>query len=98
MQFFKKIKKKFEKNPAYVKFMKFLDKVTECILTALLACLSTIGPVWNFLFVKTPNYDETNGTNNKISQDVITHKAILGVLDFFEIFFGAQLYLFIHNY
>ena len=51
----RKIDKKLAKYPAYVKFLKFRDKVAECILVALLAFFSAVGPVWNFLFVKTPN-------------------------------------------
>ena len=42
-------------------------KTAECILAALLACFDTVGPVWNFLFVKKPNLDKTNETSNKIS-------------------------------
>ena len=61
-----KIKKKLEKYPAYVKFLKFRDKVAGCILTALLACLTTVGPVWNFLFVKEPKPYELNEASNNI--------------------------------
>ena len=58
----RKIDKKLAKYPAYVKFLKFRDKVAECILAALLAFFDAVGPVWNFLFVKTPNPDK-NGTS-----------------------------------
>ena len=51
----RKIDKKLAKYPAYVKFLKFRDKVAECILAALLAFFNAVGPVWNFLFVKAPN-------------------------------------------
>ena len=33
------------------------DKLSERIKNALLACFNAIGPVWNFLFVKTPDPD-----------------------------------------
>ena len=61
-----KIDKKLAKYPAYVKFLRIRDKVAECILAALLAFFNAVGPVWNFLFVKTTN-DETSGTSNKVS-------------------------------
>ena len=57
MQFFKNTK---------TKLAKFGDKVAECILTALLACFNTVGPVWNFLFVKKRNPDKRIASN-KIS-------------------------------
>ena len=62
----KKIHKKLAKYPVYVEFLRFRDKVAEFILTALLALFDAVGPVWNFLFVKTPNPNITSETSNKI--------------------------------
>ena len=67
MKFFKKTKKKLEKYPAYVTFLKLRDEIAACIMTALLTCLNTVSPVWNFLFVKKQNPDRKNQTSNKIS-------------------------------
>ena len=69
-----KIKKKLEKYPAYVKFLKFRDKVAGCILTALLACLTTVGPVWNFFFVKEPNPFKSNEPSNSIIPNPFSDK------------------------
>ena len=62
MQFFKKTKKKFAKVG---------DKAAECILIGLLACFDAVGPVWNFLFVKERNPDESIATSNKIRWGVM---------------------------
>ena len=71
MEFFKNIKKKIHsklaKYPAYAKFLRARDKVVECILAALSAFFNTVGPVWNFLFIKRPDPDVTNGTSTRIS-------------------------------
>ena len=67
MKFFKKTKKKLEKYPAYVTFLKLRDEIAACIMTALLTCLNTVSPVWNFLFVKKQNPNRTNQPSNKIS-------------------------------
>ena len=60
MKFFKKLKNKIKaklaKSLYYVKFLKFWDKVTGRILEALLAFFSLIGPIWNFFFVKAPDF------------------------------------------
>ena len=68
MQFFKKVKKKLEKYPTYVKTR---DKVAKGILTALLAFFDFVGPVWNFLFLKRPSFDKTSESTKKIRQNVI---------------------------
>ena len=67
MSIFKKIDEKLAKYSAYVKFLQIRDKVAECILTALLACFNTVGPVWNFLFVKAPNPDESDEEHKNFS-------------------------------
>ena len=60
MKFFKKIKNKIKailaKSPYYVKFLRFRDKVTGGILKALLAFFNLISPIWNFFFVKAPDF------------------------------------------
>ena len=40
--------------------IKIKKKSAKCILTALMAFFDTVGPVWNFFFLKTPNPDERN--------------------------------------
>ena len=49
------------------------DKLADGIKTTILAFLNAIGPVWNFLFVKTPDPDDSDKDEqgNEISQDVI---------------------------
>ena len=69
----KKIHKKLAKYTVYMEFLRFRDKVAECILTALLAFFNAVGPVWKFLFVKTPNPDITSETSNKIRYIVIEY-------------------------
>ena len=59
---FEKIRKKLEEYPAYVKTR---DKVAECILAAFMAFFNTVGPVWNFFFLKTPYSDETSETGDR---------------------------------
>ena len=54
-RFFEKVSDKVSSSPSYVKFIRKRDIVAEYIKNALLACFSAIGPVWNFLFLETPD-------------------------------------------
>ena len=54
-----KIIKKLSRYPAYHKLIRVRDAVAEHIRKGLLAFFNAIGPVWNFLFVKTANPDKT---------------------------------------
>ena len=54
-----KTKKKLERYPAYDKFIRVRDVITEHIRKGLLAFFNAIGPLWTFLFVKTANPDKT---------------------------------------
>ena len=42
-----------EKHPTYKAFLQRRDKLAERIKNAILALFNAIGPVWNFLFLKT---------------------------------------------
>ena len=66
-------------SPTYIKFEKKRDELAERIKNALLALFSSIGPIWNFMFLKTQDPDESDfdETNNEIRQDVIKN-LILG--------------------
>ena len=55
-----KLKKKVKSTPTYAKFERIRDKVAKCILEALLAFFSVLGPVLTFICTKTPNSDETS--------------------------------------
>ena len=48
-------------------FKKIKKKLAKIILTALLAFFDAVGPVWNFLCVKTLNPEENIERNNEIS-------------------------------
>ena len=64
---FDKTKEKIKSSPAYVKVSQTGDKVAGCILAGFLTCLNVIGPVWNFLFVKKPDYQDDSESNDEIS-------------------------------
>ena len=68
---FDKTKEKIKSSPAYVKISQTGDKVAGCILAGFLTCLNVIGPVWNFLFVKKPDYEDDSESNDEISYEVI---------------------------
>ena len=72
-RFREKVSNKIKSSPTYKKFIKKRDKLAEPIKHALLAFFSSIGPVWNFLFLKTQDPDESDfdEANNKIRQEVI---------------------------
>ena len=48
----KRFTEKISSSPTYAKFLRKRDKLAERIKNALLACLSTIAPLWNFLFLR----------------------------------------------
>ena len=72
-RFREKISKKISNSPTYRKFIQKRDKLAGRIENALLACFSSIGPIWNFLFLKTQDPDESDLQSNEIRQDVINH-------------------------
>ena len=78
-RFREKISNKISSSPTYKKFIRKRDELAEPIKNALLACFSLIGPVWNILFLKTQDPDESDfdEAKNKIRQDVIKN-LILG--------------------
>ena len=53
MSFFQRIKDRVKKSPTFVKMSDVRDKLAERILVALLAFFDFVGPVWNFLFLRT---------------------------------------------
>ena len=67
-RFREKISKKISSSPTHGKFLRMRDKLADRIKNALLACFSAIGPVWIFLFVKTP---DPEAPSNEIRLDVI---------------------------
>ena len=75
MEFFKKVKEKIKarlaQSPAYAKFIRVRDIIAGYVLKGLLAFFNVVGPLWNFLFVKKPSPENTNGTTNEISFNVI---------------------------
>ena len=54
--------------------MRMRDKLADRIKSAVVILLSAIKTVWNFLFVKTQDPDETDVSSNEISQDVIKNR------------------------
>ena len=70
--FFKKKSDKSSSLPIKEKFLRKRDKLAESIRISILACFNAISPVWNFLFLKTPDPDlDADEPSNQISQDVI---------------------------
>ena len=69
----KRFREMISNSPTYKKFIRKRDILAERIKNALLAFCSWIGPVWNFLFLKTQDPDESDfdEANNEIRQDVI---------------------------
>ena len=65
------LKKRVASSPAYKKFLRKRNKLANCIRDGILAFFSILGPCWTFLFVKTPDIDETTGVSNEISKMVI---------------------------
>ena len=53
-----KIKKKLEGYPGYNRLVRLKNDIAEHIRKGLLAFFSAIGPIWTFLFVKTPKTDQ----------------------------------------
>ena len=72
-RFFDKTSNKISSSPTYVKFLLKRDKLAERVKNALLAFLNAIGSVWNFLFLKTPDPDESDSDqpSNEIRKGVI---------------------------
>ena len=72
-RFREKISNKIKASPTYKKFIRKRDELADPIKNALLAFFTSIGPVWNFLFLKTQDPDECDfdEANNEIRQDVI---------------------------
>ena len=68
-QFCKEIWNRISRTPTYKKFLRKRDKLAGRIKNALLGFFSSIGPVWNFMFLKTTDPDELD--SDKIRQDVI---------------------------
>ena len=50
-----KVEAKLNSYSSYVNFKK---KLADGIYRALMACFNTVGPVWNFFCIKTPNGDQ----------------------------------------
>ena len=69
--FREKTSNKISSSPTYEKFLQKRDKLATPIKNGLLACFSAIGPVWNFMFLKTQDPDELNFDKqaNEIRQD-----------------------------
>ena len=65
--YYKKVKNKVKATPTYVKIRRVGDKLAGPILRALLACFGVIGPIWSFLFIKTPDPNDSSETRNEIS-------------------------------
>ena len=65
-RFREKISNKISSSSTYKKFIQKRDKLAGRIKNALLAFFSSIGPVWNFLFLKTQDPDETQQPSNVI--------------------------------
>ena len=53
-----KIRNKLLHYPVYVKFEQAGDKIAGLIHKALLAFFDTVGPLWNFFFLKTQDPHE----------------------------------------
>ena len=70
-RFREKISNKISSSSTYKKFIRKRDKLAERMKNAFLACLSSIGPVWNLLFLKTQDPDESEQPSNEIRQNVI---------------------------
>ena len=55
------------------------DKLAQGIKNALLSFFNTISPLWNFLFLKTQDPDESDLQSNEIRQDVIETSFIVEI-------------------
>ena len=56
------------------------DKLVQRMKKAFFTFVIVIGRVWNFLFVKTQDPDETDLQSNEIRQDVIKNLLVLKYL------------------
>ena len=65
-----KFSNRISSSPAYKKFIRKRDKLAVPIKNALLAFFSSIAPVWNFLFLKTQDPDESQQPSNEIRRQV----------------------------
>ena len=75
--FFGKKSDESSSSPFEEKFLRKRDKLAESIRINILACFSAVSPVWNFLFLKTPDPDlDADEPSNEISQDVIKFQAV----------------------
>ena len=63
--FYREIKNKVKKTPAYVKLAGIGDKVADHILKALLAFFRVVSPILTLLCTKTPDSDDKR--ENEIS-------------------------------
>ena len=73
-RFREKFSNKISSSPTFIKFVRKRDKLAGCIKNALLAFFSSIGPIWNFLFLKTQDPDECDAPSNEIRKEVIIKK------------------------
>ena len=80
MEFFiivkEKIKARLAQSPTYAKFIRVRDIIAGYVLKGLLAFFNAVGPLWSFLFVKKSSPENTNGTSNKISFNVIKFSSL----------------------
>ena len=65
-----KFSNRISSSPAYKKFIRKRDKLAVPIKNALLVFFSSIAPVWNFLFLKTQDPDESQQPSNEIRRQV----------------------------
>ena len=76
-----KISNKISSSSTDKKMVKKRDKLAGCVKNAFLAFVNAIGPVWNFLFLKSQDPDESDLRSNEIRKGVI-EKLLASSLNF----------------